>query len=889
MCNRLKMLTVVIGGLLVLSLPPLAHAGVTGKVSGVVTDSSTGEPIVGATVRVTGTDVVTTTDIDGEYFIINLPGGKYDLTVGYLGFEPVTKTGVRVLVDLTTPLDFDLPPAPVALGKSVIVRAAAPIIQQDLTATRVIFTQDRLQTLPNITSVQSVLTNYPGVVIDRDQSLHVRGGRSGQVSYYYEGFNIQDPFSATQGLDVIPSALEELSLTSGGYTAEYGEALSGIVSAVSREGTSRFRGHFKMYEGMTHPYDPNMGTWAGLKDLGNRSLSFDASGPLPGLDHKRYNFFAAGQYLTDPTYLPHNDITSYTTAGKLTATPASGVKFKANGMYYSADGSTYDHRDVNGRSYDFNLDGLPIFEKRAYLVGLTGDYAFNERIVLTAAANHFYTGFKSAPSDLFDLYWDQWPGYTTDSNGVYNGTIDDNNYLNNPDYSDPWQLMGFTTGDDFDPSYRERKTSYNSFSLRLLNQINKWNQIKAGIEYRRYDISWDFKQFYNDNPYGEKYQSKPTYASFYIQDKMEYDYFIVNLGLRYDHNNADISYNVTPGALTATWKKAESKNKLSPRLGVSFPITENSVFHFNYGVYYQEPRFTYLYTNYQGDVSSGRPLLGNPDLQPEQTTAYELGVNHLINEDLRLSATAYYKDIKDLVTTRQSGMIAGNSIVTFDNNDYGSVKGIDVALERLPNAGFFSGSISYGYMIARGNGSYALEPYYTYLGSATDTLAPRTEYPLDFDQRHTVTAVLTYRVPAEWDGRFLGMKIPGNWGLTTVGYYGSGLPYTQTDNLGNRLGERNEGRLPASYTVDMRFNKDFVVASNDTRLSFFVEVDNLFDRHNIINLYPNTGQPDNDGVSPGASLVTNATELARANQLYDHDPQNYSPPRTIRTGLEFNF
>jgi outer membrane receptor protein involved in Fe transport len=422
-----------------------------------------------------------------------------------------------------------------------------------------------------------------------------------------------------------------------------------------------------------------------------------------------------------------------------------------------------------------------------------------------------------------------------------------------------------------------------------LTQVNKWNQIKGGVEYRKYDIDWDFKQFYNDNPYGERYTSQPMYASAYIQDKMEYDHFVINLGLRYDYRDADISYNVTPENTTATYKKADTKSRVSPRLGVSFPISEKSVMHFNYGVYYQVPRYTYLYTNLQGDISTGYPLLGNPDLEPEQTTSYELGLDHLIGEELRLDVTAYYKDIEDLVTTRSSFKVAGMAVTHFTNADYGSVKGIDVSLEKLPITGHLGGSISYGYMVATGNGSNALDPYYTFLTSTEDTLAPLTEYALDFDQRHTVTAVLNYRVPSDWQSRLLGMKIPGAWGITMVGHYGSGLPYTPTDASGNRLGERNEGRLPASYTVDMRFNKDFPLGAGGYPLSFFVEVDNLFNRHNVIDVYSRTGQPDNDGVQTGAGLALDQNELDQFDQLYDHDPQHYSPPRTIRAGFELNF
>lgn len=889
MRKRLKMSLALLSAVLMLIVSSQVLAGVSGKISGTVVDSDTGEPIIGATVRVLGTNLATKTDDDGEYFIISLPSGKWDISVTHVGFEPVVKKGVRVLVDLTTPVDFTIEPAAVELGRQVVVHATEPIIRKDLTASKVIFTSDRLKTLPNIITVQSVLTNYPGVIVDRDNSMHVRGGRSGQVSYYFDGFSVQDPFVANSGIHIIPSALEELSLTSGGYTAEYGEALSGVISAVTREGGPEYHGGLKMYEAATHAYDVTTGEWSKLKRVGNRAAAFNLSGPIPGANPKRYTFFTAGEYLHDPTSLPHNGIISYTGTAKIAVQPVGKMKLKTNLTYYQADGHTYDHRDVNGRSYDFNLDGLLSFEKQSYLVGFTGNYAFNERLLLTTSFNTFSTSTKSAPNHLMDVYWDQWPGYSEDADGNYNGTIDDDNYLNNRDDTIPQHVVGFTTGNDFNPTFRRRESKYNSFRASLLNQVNKWNQLKGGVEYRKFDIDWDFKQFFNDNPYGEKYTSRPTYASAFIQDKMEYDYFIINLGLRYDYRDADISYNITPQDTVVTYKKAEAKSRISPRLGVSFPISEKSVMHFNYGVYYQVPRYTYLYTNLQGDISTGYPLLGNPDLEPEQTTSYELGLDHLIGEDLRLDVTAYYKDIEDLATTRSSYKVAGFAVTHFDNDDYGSVKGFDVALEKLPMSGYLSGSVSYSYMIATGNGSYALEPYYTFLTSTEDTLAPVTEYPLDYDQRHTVTAVLSYRLPGNWHGRLFGMKIPGAWGLTMVGHYGSGLPYTPTDADGNRLGERNEGRLPANYTVDMRFNKDFSFGAGGYPLSFFVEVDNLFNRRNVIDVYSRTGQPDDDGRQTGAGLALDEKELDRLDRLYDHDPQHYSPPRTIRTGFEINF
>jgi outer membrane receptor protein involved in Fe transport len=866
-----------------------AQAKVTGKISGVVLNSETGEPVVGATVTVVDTDLATKTDEDGEYFIINVPIGQFDLLVSHVGYERMVKKEVRVLVDLTTPVDFDITQAPVELANEVVVFATAPLIQKDLTASRVIFTEERLRNLPNINSVQSILTNYPGVVTDAGQDLHVRGGRDGELSYYYDGYSIQDPFFSSAGMRIVPTSLAELSLTSGGFTAEYGEALSGVVSAVTREGTSQYHGQMRTYQGATQPYDVIAGDWGDLTTVTNRSLTGSFAGPVPGLDSRRYNFFTAGEYLRDDGFLPHNWYTSYTGIGKLTMQPLPKFKLKTNITYHESDGANYDHRDVNNISYDFNLDGLPVWDRKAYIVGVTGNYALSDRAITSLTVNQFFTRTQTGPAHLKGMHWSDWPGYSEDENGIYNGTIHSNNYNGDIDYTDERQITGFTSGDDFNPTYAYRKTRYNSVSGSLVTQWNKNNQIKSGFEYRAYDLEWDFKQFYNSKPYGERYTSRPKQASFFAEDKLEYRDFVVNLGIRFDYRDADIAYNYTPEDTIAHYKDAESKSRYSPRLGVSFPISDKTAMHFNYGIYYQVPQFRYLYTNLSGDRTSGLPILGNPDLEPEETISYELGVDHLIGHDLRLDLTAYHKDISELVTTREVGAILSNPVTRYVNDDYGTVVGFDMSLEKLPLGGNLSGSISYGFMLAKGNGSDANEPYQTYLTSTTDTLPPLSEYYLDFDQRHTITAVVSYNAPKDWSGRLFGQKLPGAWGLSMVGYYGSGLPYSRVDASGNRMGERNGNRLPAVYTVDMRFNKDLAVGWNNSNLTFFIEVDNLFDRKNVLNVYTRTGLPDDDNRLVQADLSLDQEELNYYDRLYDLDPQNYSPPRTVRTGLEFSF
>ena len=438
--------------------------------------------------------------MDGEFFVINLPVGKYDISVTSVGYKRIVHKNVQVLIDLTTPVNFAINQATLKLQEEVIVTAENPVIQKDLTASKVIFTADHLKYLPNIITVKSVLTNYPGVIVDRDNDLHVRGGRAGQISYYFDGFNVQDPFISQSGIKIMPSSLEQLSLTSGGYTAEYGEALSGVVNAITREGGESYHGGFKMYEGMTHPYNVLNGEWAGLNRVGNRSASFNLSGPIPGAGFSRNTFFVAGEYLHDPSYLPHNGSVSYTGTTKLSLQPSQRFNIKANFSYHDESGEEYIHRDVNGISYDLNLDGLPSFKKNSFLAGISGLYSVSERLIITNSFSYFMTNYKSAPGALFDLYWDQWPGYSLDSSGNYDGTIDDDNYAGNRDFADVRQATGFTVGNDFKPTFGWRESIYSAYKFNVVGQVNKTNQLKAGVEWSKYKIDLGYKLFYHNTP-----------------------------------------------------------------------------------------------------------------------------------------------------------------------------------------------------------------------------------------------------------------------------------------------------------------------------------------------------------------------------------------------------
>jgi len=866
-----------------------ALSSTTGKVAGTVTDAETGEQLPGATVKFQGTQIATQTDSDGEFYIINMPVGSHILTVSMIGYETVNLTDVRVLMDLTTPIEFKIKKSPINLNKSVTVVAQRPLIQRDKTSSGTIVTRDELSRLADSRTVLRVISNMAGTVLDKDGRLHVRGGRYGAVTYFFDGFSIQDQFTGDAGIRIVPDALEELSLTSGGLAPEYGEALSGVVNAITREGNAKLRGRVKYYDGASRRYDATTGKFGGLTATDNRSVVMDMSGPLWRFGDRQATFFSAVEFLRDDGYLPHNRSKLFSGVGKIVLFPTTKTKLALNGSYYFNDRHRYEHRDNNAISYDFNLDGLGKIQDKAYLVGLKGNYNKSANSVFSVNLNRFYTHTRQAPEHLFDLYWKQWPGYVEDSLGNYDpnrGFIHDSNYNVSPDYA----YIGFTSGNDYYPYYLDRSTAYTGGRTSFMSQVDKFNQLMVGGDLRRYELNWDNRQFFNPKPYGETYSAFPWYGAAYAQDKIELNDMVVNIGLRFDYLYSDMTYWHDP--ITKDFKKQSTpKVQWSPRLGISHPVSEHSVLHFNYGYLFQPPPARWMYTNLQADLESGFPLIGNPDLSAEKTIYYELGWTQMLKDNLRISLTTYYRDIQDMIGAREVLDEDGNPYTIFTNSDYGSAKGVDLALQTI-SRGYLNWSVNYSYMIARGNASDPREWYYDYftVGDNDRPPLPTREYPLAFDQRHNLTAVWDFRVPRGEPLRAMGLSLPSAWGINLLAHYGSGLAYSRTDKNGKRVGALNGERMPYTLRFDMRFNKNFYIArDNSTFITFFVEVENLFDRRNVIDVYTSTGSPDNNGL---LALNVNSPTYQQEKLWYElmaRDPQNYDLPRQLRVGFEFNF
>ena len=259
---------------IVISLQTNLVAGITGKVFGTITDASTGEPLIGCNVILQGTSFGAATNLDGTYIIINIPPGKYTVTASMIGYAKSNVTDVIVRSDLTTTINISITQEAIS-GDEVTVVAERPLITKDLTASTAIIDGSMIDKLP-VTEVAEVLELQAGFV-----QGHLRGGRSGEVAYWVDGVPMTDVFDGGTIVDVNTSAISEMQVISGAFNAEYGQAMSGIVNIVTKDGSDTFKGNATIYGGDFISNKSNL--YDNINDINpfsTRNLEFNVEGPL---------------------------------------------------------------------------------------------------------------------------------------------------------------------------------------------------------------------------------------------------------------------------------------------------------------------------------------------------------------------------------------------------------------------------------------------------------------------------------------------------------------------------------------------------------------------------------------------------------------------------------
>lgn len=326
--------------------------------------------------------------------------------------------------------------------------------------------------------------------------------------------------------------------------------------------------------------------------------------------------------------------------------------------------------------------------------------------------------------------------------------------------------------------------------------------------------------------------------------------------------------------------KASIKHQISPRLGLAFPITDQGAIHFSYGHFFQIPPFAYLYANPELEVEPGylETLMGNPDLEPQQTVIYEIGLQQQLSENIGIDITGFYKDINNLLSSGLSSGLnyyelpGGTFYSRYANEDYANVRGVTITLTKR-RSGYISWAVDYSYLVAKGNASSPTTAFYDLRDGKEPT---KKVVPLNWDQAHTLNGNLT-------------ISVPGNWAFSVIGRLESGLPFTPSPErlrgigMGQERPEVNSSRKPAQYLFDITARKEF--SWKNLSYAVFLKIYNLFDRANERYIFDDTGRagysiiaqrlPDNSYENPGIYPI----------DTYYNRPYFYREPREIRFGI----
>lgn len=824
---RVKIISPIILILVILSvLTGLIHAGTTGKLVGKIKDGQSGEPLIGANVVIEGIGLGAASNINGDYVILNIPPGKYNVKFSFIGYESVTVSNVIITVDQTTNLSVDLNSQSLQFGE-IYVTAAKPLVQKDITSSIATISREEIEALP-VSSFTDLLSLQAGVV-GSGSNLHVRGGRSNEVAYMIDGMLAVDPLLGGLATTVNNDAIQELNLLSGTFNAEYGNALSGIVNIVTRDGSDKISAKF---EYRTSEF--------GIKRYANlheARVNGSLSGPILT---EKVKFFISAEQDKRGSYLPfgYNNDRSFFTKITSTHIPLMKISFSNRG--------SIGRRQSYSHAYKFVPDQ---FTRRR-----TDSWHSAVTLTHTVMNNLFY--------DLKFSYFNQ---------GYYSGIDKDTSqYLPSSQRTYLPIGNGFEFYSKSDPLQLDDSRTV-SFDIKAdaVWQIDNKNEVKLGLSYKKHKLKYfsvyDPKRNY---PYINDYTTQPFEFATYIQDKIELPYLVINLGLRFDYMNANNEYRNNPLDPTSIIK-AKPRAQVSPRIGIAHPISDRTKLHFSYGHFFQNPDFQFLFENTQYDYNVREPLFGQPNLDAQRTISYEVGISHQLNDRTAVSLTSYYRDITGLIGTRYyfpfvDGRFVGYTL--YVNEDYANVKGFELSLDMRPDQ-YFSGGMSYTYSIAKGSASSETEQY-------PGTQESTQLYYLDFDRTHMLNVSGTYTIPKD-DGPSLFNSKPFElMDFSLIFRLNSGAPYTPG---GRDIGfvERNSLRQPSTYSVDLMIGKEFSL-SNLIKVRLFAEILNLTDHRNILYVYRDTGEPD-------------FTFEGNQSVEYMQDPSNFGPPRSIRLGTTLRF
>ena len=913
--------------LLLAATAPLA-AQTSGAIGGRVRDAVGGRGIGGVVISVDRGRAGAGTDTSGAFRVREVRSGWHRVQISAIGFRPVVYDSVLVRSGETVTLNVQLEPHALRID-SILVQATpdrvldplAPMDMQRITA-------GEIRRLP-VTTLEEAIALSAGAVGES-----YRGGRLGEQSFVLDGLGVKNQLDAstgTLGLRIPPDILTEASLVTNAFSARYGQALSGLVNVVTKDGGDQWQGRAA--------YETDRPLWGGL-DYGLDRLLITGDGPIghgigvvgvldaqgrldadpvnapPPSDPRDPRFGAPG-------LLPHNSGERLDASGKLTLPLGARQTLRVLGL------RSVEQRLLFDPTYKYDLAFAPASRVRGTLLSghlqhTSGPGAVNP-LTVDLRAGYFDREFQRGtlsgePNFKFGAFTGQTFHFLGEEIARARDTAAATEAVPGfgaPDFSErtPWGVPAFFLG-----AGPRGEISWNRFrELRTQLDVTLSGGKDADF-YLGGDVSWPrvetFQRVFAYLPVGitgKDTVPRPTTSSFqprtaaaYAETQLRVEDLAFTLGLRYDQFEPRTNLG--------------AQRSLNPRIAVS-TVLKDATFVASIGRFSQPPDYQYLVdAAFDDTLRTGRFRRGNPDLGFESAMQYEFSLRTRPSARTSLRANLYVKRLDGLVASATLGLNPDSAI--FANGDFGTVRGLELLVEREITGGW-GVRVNYTLQDAVATATNAFQILRRVrIGTVGDTIYPaRVQFPLDYDRRHSLTVIAQARVRQGAGPRVGGVRLIEGLEAAAIARYNSGLPYSRTNASGDTLiGLPNSYRLPAEKTLDLLVRRPIRVASREGGL--YLDVRNLFNFRNVQSVRRDTGEP---GVgdptinalaqaayqahpeaipyeSPryrrwadldGNGLIEGAGELMplylAAARDFTQPYFQYGPPRLIRLGMELVF
>lgn len=914
-----------------------------GKLEGIVKDAGTKDNLPGVNIMLKGTYYGAATGFDGKYSIDKINPGTYTVEVTLIGYKTMQYTGIKILANKTTQLNIEMSETVLTMEQDVVVVGEKPLVEVDETQSKRTITRQDIE-VAVIENIKDLVTQQSGVV-QSDNEIHIRGGRSYENAFLLDGVSVQDPLAGTGfGLQLSSSSIEEVEVITGGYNAEYGDATSGVVNVRTREGSDKYSGAISYkrdnfgYKDSYHVFNTEIveSNFSGPEPI-TKYLLPELGIKIPGEITFFGNFYVG---ITDGITQGYYK----NTAGRLNSSTFYGTRFapRAENSWFWLGKLTYKvsstfklvysfNQSVNinqnsqslqanleyvepspGYQYEFQniLGNANVFTHNNKYNSLSLTHTLNSKTFYEFKLNHYFSNMRADANGKFWYQYEEPKDIVTFPIEYYNLGRD---------------TIGVIPGDGFwdvGNPFTWRDHYINEYSVKgdITSFFDAKNKFKAGFNaiFQEMQVIDIYKPWIGTlGLNNDIYKVYPAKGSFYAQDNINFSGMILNFGLRLDYwfpgKYVDDAID-NPNVITIPQETRDAykndtygwfgnrrwKARLSPRLGISHPVSDNQILFFSYGHFSKWPNPQFVYAKLSpSSAQSSFQKFGNPNLNPETTVAYELGLKTQFSQDDVLTLTAYYKDIFDYIRTRTakitSARFATQSFITYANLDYARSRGLELEYKKRVGK-WFTGMFSFSYAIVTGKSSSADEGVLVLKGDLDENV--KEEY-VSWDRPLTASANFNFYVEKGKPLFGFGEGILDDYNLYVRAFFQSGKRYTEyvfsgsydTDGRPEYIIDnknRNGKTADNWFYIDMNFEKYFKVAG--LKFSFNIEVNNVFDFKNSAIINPVTGEAYEYG-DPTPSTWNDPLypDLQAPLNPYPYNPARYLTRRNIKFGLSLRF